>query len=199
MAGALDHMVTLTYRENMTDATRANADFTKFVRAIRDKLRPSGREWLYVAVVETQKRGAWHWHVAVHGWQDVDLLRTTWQHLGGGSVNVKSWTRMGKVRPDLLASYLAKYIAKSTAGRAIELKHRYRLSHKLVVETKTIELDETDVAGVHADQWEKRCGQAPGVILRLDVDGLGEVIWACSWGVREATASIVTPPPAPFD
>ena len=58
-----DHLLTLTYRDNVTDFKRACSDLNKFVRIVKDQL-PG---WVYIAVPEQQKRGAWHWHMAVCG------------------------------------------------------------------------------------------------------------------------------------
>jgi hypothetical protein len=56
-AGGLDHMLTLTYRENRTDARQCDADLTRFLRLVRDGLQ---KDYPYVAVFERQKRGAGH-------------------------------------------------------------------------------------------------------------------------------------------
>ena len=54
LAAQLDHLLTLTYRDNVTDYKQACADLGRFVRRLRSKL-PG---WLYVAVAEQQARGA---------------------------------------------------------------------------------------------------------------------------------------------
>lgn len=71
-AGASDRMLTLTYRENRTDARQCHADLPRFLRLVRDALPD---DYKYVAVFERQKRGAGHWHLAVAGWQRACLLR----------------------------------------------------------------------------------------------------------------------------
>jgi hypothetical protein len=86
MAGGLDHLLTLTYRVNITDRWRAWADFTKFIRLVHRHFP----EWPYVVVYETQKRGAIHFHVAVKGFQKVELLRGLWLSLvGEGNIDVQ--------------------------------------------------------------------------------------------------------------
>ena len=72
MAMQGDHLLTLTYRRNETDLRRAWRDCTRFVRAMRDELG----KFDYVAVAERQKRGAWHFHLAVRGKQDLKLIRS---------------------------------------------------------------------------------------------------------------------------
>ncbi|WP_171939167.1 rolling circle replication-associated protein [Herbaspirillum rubrisubalbicans] len=54
-----DCLLTLTYRECMTDYARVEADF----KAFRERLRSVG-DFHYVATLEVQKRGALHVHIA---------------------------------------------------------------------------------------------------------------------------------------
>jgi hypothetical protein len=85
----VDHMITLTTRENITDKARSTAQFRKFIARCR-------KEWptfRYVAVPEEQKRGAWHWHMAVCGWQNYDKLRGFWWASLGYKVQ---WSEGGK-------------------------------------------------------------------------------------------------------
>jgi hypothetical protein len=71
MAAKLDHLLTLTYRENMQDIKRGWSDLVKFIRLVRAHIP----YWPYVAVMELQERGAIHFHLAVTGRQDLALLR----------------------------------------------------------------------------------------------------------------------------
>lgn len=118
-----DHMVTLTYRENMTDKKRAQADLKYFVKLVRAK-HP---EFHYVAAYELQDRGALHVHMAVKGRQDVHFLRRCWHRVLGctgatgadvlGNVDVQAQKRKYgtagyKWKPTKLAGYLSKYIGK---------------------------------------------------------------------------------------
>lgn len=75
MAGGLDHLLSLTVRENLIDDVRAYGYFEKFIRLVHTYLLG----WKYVVVAERQKRGAIHFHMAVKGYQDVALLRSLWQ------------------------------------------------------------------------------------------------------------------------
>ena len=79
-------MLTLTYRENMTDRARMARDFDVFMKRIR-RIFPG---FEYVCVFEEQKRGAWHAHLAVQRVQShylhkgvlvksYDLLRAVWR------------------------------------------------------------------------------------------------------------------------
>jgi hypothetical protein len=51
--------ITLTYAENMTDATKLYSDFHSFIKRFRYRWGHCE----YIAVVEPQARGAWHMHM----------------------------------------------------------------------------------------------------------------------------------------
>lgn len=59
--GGFRHMLTGTYRENMTDFDRMRKDFAAWLRKMRNVI-PGFRA---VHAFEPQKRGAWHFHCAV--------------------------------------------------------------------------------------------------------------------------------------
>ena len=52
--------LTLTYRENVRDAARVGRDWQAFIRWVRTE---TGAPLEYIAVIEPQRRGAWHLHV----------------------------------------------------------------------------------------------------------------------------------------
>lgn len=129
-----DHMLTFTYRENVTDRKKVAKDWKEFVRLFR--LRHP--EWAYLAVIEKQERGAYHIHAAVAGKQDIRWLLRCWLIAIGqppedvsqwlikgvklgqksfGAVNVeppkRRWGGTAKHwKRDKLAGYLTKYIGK---------------------------------------------------------------------------------------
>lgn len=179
MAMQGDHLLTLTYRRNETDLRRAWRDCTRFVRAMRDELG----KFDYVAVAERQKRGAWHFHLAVRGKQDLKLIRSCWERAGGdGNIDVR-------YRPGMplhkLASYLAKYIAKSFQLHDGERGsvHRYRRSQG-IDPAQFVEV-------VTCLPWEARqlmndLFKSGGLIGFAQVDGgePGEIdhyVWGCTW------------------
>ena len=126
-AKALTTMVTLTYRDNVTDRDRMARDFDVFVKRVR-RVVP---DFQYVCVFERQKRGAWHAHIAVprvlshymHKGalvRSYDLLRSLWRGVvgvDGGNVDVSRQKRL-KRSTARLASYLSKYITKGFAESA---------------------------------------------------------------------------------
>jgi hypothetical protein len=113
--GRLDHLLTLTHRENLEDRERADANLSLFL----ERVKAENPDWKYLAVPERQKRGSIHYHLAVHGWQDVRMLRRIWWGIVGeanGNIDVRSpqkggggKVRWGRVN---LARYMAKYIGK---------------------------------------------------------------------------------------
>lgn len=173
-----DHLLTLTYRENVTDLKQASHDLSRFNRAVRTHL-PG---WMYVAVPEKQKRGAWHWHLAVVGRQDVVLLRKLWRHVvGEGNIDVQK-PKPGVNRRLSIVKYLGKYLAKGFDEGHRELNgHRYRASLGIEVPSESIAIPEHlrgDVAAYLLEQLRKRAGSV-GFVW---VDSLLSAGWACSWG-----------------
>ena len=133
-----DHLVTLTYRENVQDRTRVLEHMERFHRM----LKRAGTSLQYVTVLEYQKRGAIHFHIAVKGFQDVRLLRRCWYKVvgnGQGQVNVRG-PRPGS-SPVKLARYLSKYIGKDLNALPREAgEHRYFCSLGITVPTERFEL-----------------------------------------------------------
>jgi len=165
MSQRLDYMLTLTYRENVEDRERAVADLSKFVELVR---RHHKGDWPWLAVPERQKRGAWHFHIAVGGWQNVDLLRSIWGGIvGGGNIDVRT-PRVGK-RPRYgrlaLAYYLSKYMTKD-AGETEPGDHRYyRGREAVMVEPIRIILDKFSGVGV----WIREIVESSGLLIRQEI------------------------------
>lgn len=126
MIGA-DRLITLTYRENVVDRERALKDFDLFRRRLKKCMA-----FHYVAVMENQTRGAIHFHIAVHGRQCYQLLRSIWQAVVGtdasgqkmAQVNVRNPHKFGFGKDGFhkLAAYIAKYCTKSMECRDLNQK-----------------------------------------------------------------------------
>lgn len=139
-----DHLVTLTYRENMEDVERLQRDWKNFCRLVR-KCKPG---WQFVACREKQDRGAYHLHIAVCGRQDIGLLRRCWYvALGGtgsetgedtpGAVNVRGpakrfGTKTNEWKAAKLAGYMTKYLHK--AFDELDAMHSKRYWHSKGIE-----------------------------------------------------------------
>lgn len=178
LAFGLDHLLTLTYRANVTDFPQASGDLNRFIRLLK-KHRPG---FHYVAVPELQERGAWHWHLAVKGRQDVDLLRTLWRKVvGEGNIDVQE--PKSKVNRRLaLVKYLGKYLAKGFELKLRELNgHRFRASLGMTVPVEHIPIppkDECISVGVHVLEKLVERGGDVGFAW---INEHGSVGWACSW------------------
>jgi len=130
MHNLLDYMVTLTARENIEDRDRFGAMVSEFQRQVKIHLPV----WDTITILEKQERGAWHAHLAVKGWQKLELLRKLWQGVCGGkgmgAVNVRppKGNNKGKhLQWDMvkLAGYLCKYISKAVGEDHIFDKKTY--------------------------------------------------------------------------
>jgi hypothetical protein len=178
LASNADHLLTLTYRANMTDCDRANADLTRFVRLVRAHFP----NWVYIAVPEKQKRGAWHWHMAVRGRQDVVLLRSLWlQVVGEGNIDVQPPKGEGQNRQLGLVKYLGKYLAKGFEEGHRELNgRRFRSSLGIEIPLEYLTLPKEcrqNVAGYAVDHLVATTGTV-GFVWVADDMPAG---WACSW------------------
>lgn len=141
----LDHMLTLTYQENMLDRNRIRRDVDVLIKRLR-RILPS---FEYICVFERQKRGAWHAHIACHRLQAMlvhkgvlvksyTLVRSLWRSvIGGGGDADQSRGKAGKRSSGRLAGYLSKYIGKaldageggnsySSSGRALPAPEKIR-------------------------------------------------------------------------
>lgn len=172
-----DHLLTLTYRANVRDFGKASADLGRFVRRVR-RAKPG---WHYVAVAEEQKRGAWHWHLAVCGRQDVALLRAAWRHVvGEGNIDVSAPGAKGRSEALALVRYLGKYLAKGfSEGHDLNAR-RFRASHGVRVPTEYLKLPEGErrnAYGFAVTELAKRTNSI-GHIWCSEDRSAG---WACSW------------------
>lgn len=173
MAGGLDHLLTLTYRENMTDTEQGHKDVTRFLRLVR-KSQPN---YKYVMVAEYQKRGAIHFHLAVKGFQQVQLLRSIWRSvIGEGNIDVsrKNYTGRAQWRMAKLAGYLTKYITKDALtafGR-----QRYRVAEGIEIPKKTRII--SFPVGV---DWLGEIFDSLGASIKHRYESEDGWAWAASW------------------
>lgn len=108
-----DRMLTLTYKANMQDLSKAWADLKAFNRIMKKRYKD---KWKYIAVPEFQKRGAVHFHMAISGYFDVNYVRSIWRSVvGEGNIDITSPGKIDKNtwNPKRIAQYLAKYISKT--------------------------------------------------------------------------------------
>lgn len=105
--GQLDHFLTLTYKENKTDLKECWKDWKKFIRLAQKKY-PNLK---YLVIVERQKRGAVHFHAAIHGYMHANSIRALWLSvIGEGNIDIKRKRHNQSLHG--LACYITKYLTK---------------------------------------------------------------------------------------
>jgi len=138
-----DRMLTFSTRSN---ETRLDV-WAKWWDAFRRRLNAL-QDFHYVAVLERQKRGAWHIHVAVSGRQNWRLLRSIWLSVlskagTDGAVNdsisngkkhclFRQIGGKGRGMRHRIATYIAKYVGKDADASTFN-KKRYWTSRGIVV------------------------------------------------------------------
>ena len=172
-----DHLLTLTYRDNLTDFAQSAKDFSSFIRKVKFAIP----DFIYIAVAEQQKRGAWHWHLAVRGHQNVSLLRLAWRSVvGDGNIDVNAPKLSQKGRQFALIQYLSKYLGKGFADGEHKLNaRRFRASQGIKIPYLSIELPNNDCSALSfaVETLRVRVGSVGHVWISDDC----MAGWACSW------------------
>lgn len=117
MHNKLNYMVTGTTRECIEDRAQFGAMVSEWERRVKHFIP----NWETIVVLEKQKRGAYHFHAAVHGWQRLTLIRKLWWDIVGGQgegtihVHAPPGNSAGNSQWDIvrLARYLCKYLDKA--------------------------------------------------------------------------------------
>jgi hypothetical protein len=204
--GGFDRLFTMTYRENMEDRERAKADLKAFVRLARKVVG----DWPYVCVLEKQDRGAYHFHCAVRGYQQIKLLRACWHQVLGVKGSVKAMRERGVVlargedspgnvnirppadarrgsdrewKPDRLAGYMCKYMAKTFSESDAE-KHRYLHSKDITKpEASRIWLGATNMSEAIAETYSfMQTFLGLGVDCDMWLSSSGDSFWMAGRG-----------------
>lgn len=177
LATRSDHLLTLTYRRNVTDFELACTHLNKFVRIVRAR-KPG---WTYIAVAERQSRGAWHWHLAVRGRQDVGLLRASWHRVAGdGNIDVAAPKTSRHVGSLALVKYLGKYLAKGFSEARELNARRFRASLGIKVPSESLALPPEYLGKAKAFALDELKRTAGSVGFEWQSDDL-TAGWACSW------------------
>ena len=124
--------ITFTFAENITDVTRANYLFNKYIKRLNYKLKKENKNsTCYITVVEFQKRGAVHYHtiffnlplIDIHSEFQTGIFAETWGH---GFIKVKYIKEAKGV-----ASYLTKYLTKENMDSRLISKKKYFCSRNI--------------------------------------------------------------------
>lgn len=147
--GAL-YILTLTYHENMQDREQAIYHRQEFDR--RMKKHYGG--WAYVGVLEAQKRGALHWHLAVPVRVDQAIALKEWREVTGDHTITQvhvGFEPNGKGNAFVkCAHYVSKYIGKEMNQRGIE-EHRYHIGRGMLPEVQRVYMRAGRIQGMQAE------------------------------------------------
>ena len=122
----MDALLTLTYREKLTDLALCKKHLKEFNRRMR-RLIPG---WRWVAAFEKQDRGAWHVHMAIDTLprelpasngvkvKSYNIVRAVWRSVVGhdnGNIDQSRRRRHARSSAAKVAAYISKYMLKAFA------------------------------------------------------------------------------------
>lgn len=122
-------LITLTYRNNLTNLKRAYKDLSSFIQSVRYKY---GKIFRYICVPEFQKRGAVHYHALFWGLPEKIFLlerknREIARLWSRGFVFIKETDGNEK-----LSFYLSKYMAKAFIDPRLKNQKCYVASRNIL-------------------------------------------------------------------
>lgn len=184
-------LFTLTYQANVQDRDQVVKHWDAFRRRVQ-KLIPG---FAYVAVLERQKRGAYHIHIATHrlpallnnsqgvkvkSW---NLLRAVWRRVVGdlgGNFDEAKRKFHSKSRSFKIARYISKYVAKAfDQDDGLDDKKRFWVSQGIHVPAAVVSIfPKESFADLVARVYELCGGLTGETTLYLD-NGRG-VFWMCA-------------------
>lgn len=158
---------TLTFRENVTDYDTAVAEFKAFTK----RLRRAFTDLKYIATLETQWRGAFHFHLLVNlaSLQDgLDFLAPCWHN---GGADVQTVTDVKRVM-----LYMTKEFTKQTRNHPLFNRRCYFLSQGLTrcAEVTSWNSDSADINGVQT----MLTGRVPNKRSKVNSTKAGETEYA---------------------
>lgn len=161
-----DRLITLTYRDNVQDREKVKADLKEFLRLVRKRYE----DFKYVAVPELQERGAFHIHIAVKGFFDINYLRACWYRAIGGNVGDTGDSTLGQI--DITSPKEKKWGSRSESWRSKELA-RYLTKYL----HKTFDASQFD----KKRYWSARDLKKPPVVR----------FWLCASNMYEAIPELI--------
>lgn len=186
-AMGVDALLTLTYRDNITDMDVCKAHVKEFVRRMR-RVLPG---FAYVAAFERQKRGAWHVHMAIHAlpfqlpWAGVkvksySVVRGIWRAVAGaagGNIDQARRKRNSRKTSAQIASYVSKYITKAF-NEGAQFVNRYSASAVDMPQAVRMRLQGSSLADIIGLVYLHMGGA--GTITRPWISGWGDVFFMSS-------------------
>lgn len=118
--------LTLTFAENITNVTKANKEFTKFIKRLNYEVTGKKESFLkYITVVEFQKRGAVHYHLIFFNLPYIPKKKL-WKIWRKGFIKIE---RAKDIKKEL--SYLSKYMGKNLDEDRLRGEKSYFCSRNL--------------------------------------------------------------------
>jgi len=144
------YILTLTYHENMQDRQQAILHRQEFDR----RMKKHYGWWSYVGVLEAQKRGALHWHLAVPVRVDEALALEEWRFVTGDPTITQvhvGFEPNGHGNAFVkCAHYISKYLGKEMNQREAE-DHRYHIGRGVLPEAQRLKVSEGVVNGIPSE------------------------------------------------
>lgn len=144
--------VTLTFRENIQDISLSNAIFSNFIRRLKYYLKCKtdlAYSFKYICTIETQKRGAFHYHIICNLPHPVSFseIISLWNKAIDSNIciNKKGGTvKIQYIEPDekleelsKVSHYISKYMTKSEVNHILCGKKTYFTSKNLLQPIRT--------------------------------------------------------------
>jgi hypothetical protein len=178
--------LTLTYRfiegKPMNDVKKASNDFDIFIKRFRRKYP----DLEYIAVLEPQENGAWHWHILVKftKWSKKEhiriennaVLEPLWGH---GFTNIKAINNV-----DNIGAYLSAYLANIE----INEQNKEDVFESIYKSGQEIEIEEKEVKGEDGKIIKKKYIKGG----RMHLYPSGTNIYRHSKGIKKPTPQLMT-------
>lgn len=146
------YILTLTYHENMQDRQLAILHRQEFDR----RMKKHYGWWSYVGVLEAQKRGALHWHLAVPVRVDEALALREWRDVTGDPTITQvhvGFEPNGRGNAFVkCAHYVSKYLGKDMNQREHE-EHRYHIGRGVLPAVERLSVRPGQISGVDSQVW----------------------------------------------
>ncbi len=149
--------ITLTFKENIQDIKYSNNEFHKFIKRLNYKLYKTKKANLkYLAVWETQKRGAIHYHIIFFDLPYIKNkeLREIWKHgfVKINKIDVDSKENRGR--------YVSKYFSKDVNSKNYKEKSFFKSQNlkipKITYERNYIDYDFSEESVVFTKEYSRQ-------------------------------------------
>lgn len=176
----VDRMLTFSIRK-VGERILSRDEFLKVWEIFRRRMEKNDKSFSYVAVPELQKNGMFHMHVGIHGYANIDTVRTAWQKalnkflgraltlLQGedspGTVNMKWSHRYGDTATSAqrIASYISKYISKD---------HTSDFNRKSYFHTTDVKIAPARAMWLRAETMEEALREVVGMYDLIGEEGM---------------------------